>query len=137
MYTLQKTILKKIRPIFQQANTMSAFAFNNSDVIFREPVPSDIDVSQSCTPISIASIVEATGVQPGEYDLYGSAKCKVSLDVRHRLADQPDGNYVVVTGINPTPLGKIKNFALIKKMKLSYMPHALCPAIGSLACMIS
>lgn len=33
---------------------------------------------------------------------------QVSLGVRDRLRDQPDGNYVVVTGINPTPLGEGK-----------------------------
>ena len=29
----------------------------------------------------------------------------MSLDVLSRFKDQPDGNYVVCTGINPTPLG--------------------------------
>lgn len=33
---------------------------------------------------------------------------QVSLDVRERLKDQPDGHYVVVTGINPTPLGEVR-----------------------------
>lgn len=35
---------------------------------------------------------------------------QVSLDVRERLKDQPDGHYVVVTGINPTPLGEVLHF---------------------------
>lgn len=34
---------------------------------------------------------------------------QVSLGIRDRLADQKDGNYVVVTGINPTPLGEGKS----------------------------
>jgi formyltetrahydrofolate synthetase len=32
---------------------------------------------------------------------------QVSLAVRDRLKDSPDGHYVVVTGINPTPLGEV------------------------------
>jgi hypothetical protein len=32
---------------------------------------------------------------------------QVSLSVRDRLASVPNGNYVVVTGINPTPLGEV------------------------------
>ncbi|CAM9891955.1 unnamed protein product, partial [Discosporangium mesarthrocarpum] len=36
---------------------------------------------------------------------HGSAK-KVSLDVCKRLERDPNGFYVVVTGINPTPLGE-------------------------------
>lgn len=37
------------------------------------------------------------------------AAVQVSLDVRDRLKDSPDGNYVVVTGINPTPLGEVRS----------------------------
>jgi formyltetrahydrofolate synthetase len=38
---------------------------------------------------------------------------KVSLDVRERLKDIKNGNYVVVTGINPTPLGEGKSTTTI------------------------
>jgi len=87
---------------------MSAFKLE-----FKNPVPSDIEVSQSITPAPIGEIIESVGVLPGEYDLYGSCKCKVSLSVRERLANSADGNYVVVTGINPTPLGEGKSTTTI------------------------
>jgi len=45
--------------------------------------------------------------------LYGSCKAKVSLSVRDRLKDEPSGHYVVVTGINPTPLGEGKSTTTI------------------------
>lgn len=83
---------------------MSAFGFS-SDLVCQENVPSDIEVSQSISPVPISKIVESAGVLPSEYDLYGNVKCKVSLGVRDRLAAEEDGHYVVVTGINPTPLG--------------------------------
>ena len=67
---------------------MSAF---KSNITFLDPVPSDIEVSQSITPAPIGLIAEAAGVLPGEYDLYGSCKAKISLAVRDRLANQPDG----------------------------------------------
>lgn len=76
-------------------------------------MPSDIEVSQSIEPAPIGNVVEAVGVLKSEYFLYGSNKCKVSLSIRDRLADQPDGNYVVVTGINPTPLGEGKSTTTI------------------------
>lgn len=44
---------------------------------------------------------------------WGIAKAKVSLMARERRKDQPDGNYVVVTGINPTPLGEGKSTTTI------------------------
>ncbi len=82
-------------------------------IVFLNPVPSDIEVSQSIDPVPIGIIAERAGVLPGEYDLYGSCKLKVSLSIRERLASQRDGNYVVVTGINPTPLGEGKSTTTI------------------------
>jgi len=61
----------------------------------------------------IGKIAESYGILPDEYDLYGSCKAKVSLKVRDRLSSQADGNYVVVTGINPTPLGEGKSTTTI------------------------
>lgn len=89
---------------------MSAF---KSELVVLDPVPSDINISQSITPLPIASVIESIGVLPSEYDLYGKSKCKISLDIRKRLVDQPDGNYVVVTGINPTSLGEGKSTTTI------------------------
>lgn len=82
-------------------------------VVFQNPVPCDIDVSQSIPIAPIADICEAAGCLPGEYQLYGSCKAKIELSVRDRLKDQRDGNYVVVTGINPTPLGEGKSTTTI------------------------
>lgn len=44
---------------------------------------------------------------------YGASKAKISLGVRDRLKDAPNGNYVVVTGITPTPLGEGKSTTTI------------------------
>mmetsp|Transcript_16907 Transcript_16907/g.15261 ORF Transcript_16907/g.15261 Transcript_16907/m.15261 type:complete len:638 (+) Transcript_16907:120-2033(+) len=85
----------------------------NSGLVFLDPVPSDIEVSQSINPAPINLIAESIGLLPSEYDLYGSNKAKVSLAVRQRLSHQNNGNYVVVTGINPTPLGEGKSTTTI------------------------
>jgi formyltetrahydrofolate synthetase len=50
---------------------------------------------------------------PEEVVPYGSTKAKISLAVRDRLKDQPNGNYVVITGITPTPLGEGKSTTTI------------------------
>jgi len=60
-------------------------SFVATPIVFQDPVPSDIEVSQSITPAPIGLIAEAAGVLPGEYDLYGSCKAKISLAVRDRL----------------------------------------------------
>jgi len=82
-------------------------------VVYKDPVPSDIHVSQSIEPIHIGKIAADAGILPEELDLYGSHKAKVHLSVRDRLKDAPDGHYIVVTGINPTPLGEGKSTTTI------------------------
>jgi formyltetrahydrofolate synthetase len=71
-------------------------------------VPSDIEIAQSVTPININKIADAAGILPEELILYGNDKAKVSLKVLKRLADKPNGKYIDVTAITPTPLGEGK-----------------------------
>ncbi len=71
-------------------------------------VPSDIEIAQSVEPQHISEIAAELGILPEELDLYGTDKAKVHLSVRDRLKDKPNGNYVDVTAITPTPLGEGK-----------------------------
>jgi len=71
-------------------------------------VPSDIEIAQAATPIPIQMIAEEAGILPNELDLYGQTKAKVHLSIRDRLKDAPNGKYIVVTAITPTPLGEGK-----------------------------
>jgi formyltetrahydrofolate synthetase len=71
-------------------------------------VPSDIDIAQAATPIPIDEIAAETGILDEELELYGKSKAKVRLSLRDRLKDVPNGKYVVVTAITPTPLGEGK-----------------------------
>jgi formyltetrahydrofolate synthetase len=71
-------------------------------------VPSDIDIAQAATPIPIDKIAAEVGILPDELELYGKNKAKVRLEVRDRLKNTPNGKYIVVTAITPTPLGEGK-----------------------------
>lgn len=86
-----------------------------------KPVPSDIDVSQSLAPIPISKIATDAGILPDELDPFGSTKAKVHTSVLQRLKDSKNGNYIVVTGINPTPLGEGKSTTTI----------GVCQALGA------
>jgi len=74
----------------------------------RTPVPSDIEIAQAATPLPITQIAAEAGILPDELELYGKSKAKVHLSVRDRLKDAPNGKYIVVTAITPTPLGEGK-----------------------------
>lgn len=60
------------------------------------------------TPRSILEIGEQLGLRKDELIPHGQYKAKVSLDALARLADRPRGRYVLVTAVNPTPLGEGK-----------------------------
>ena len=74
----------------------------------RTPVPSDLAIAQAAVPEPIQDIAAAAGILPAELELYGSTKAKVHLSIRDRLKDAPNGKYIVVTAITPTPLGEGK-----------------------------
>lgn len=87
--------------------TIATMAHQLQNII--SPTPSDIDIAQSVAPLPISQIAREAGIQEDELELYGQNKAKVDLSVLKRLHDAPQGNYVVVTGINPTPLGEGKS----------------------------
>jgi formate--tetrahydrofolate ligase len=68
----------------------------------------DLELAHSVTPRPIFDIGREIGIQPEELIPYGRHKAKVSLGVLDRLHDRPMGRYVLVTAINPTPLGEGK-----------------------------
>ena len=74
----------------------------------KTPVPSDIDIAQAAAPTPIQRIAAEVGLHEDELEMYGRYKAKVRLSVRDRLQETPNGNYVVVTAITPTPLGEGK-----------------------------
>jgi methylenetetrahydrofolate dehydrogenase (NADP+)/methenyltetrahydrofolate cyclohydrolase/formyltetrahydrofolate synthetase/formate--tetrahydrofolate ligase len=71
-------------------------------------VPSDIEISQAAKPLPITEIARRAGILPEELEPYGDVKAKVKLDILARLAGRPNGKYIDVTAITPTPLGEGK-----------------------------
>ncbi|XP_049595755.1 C-1-tetrahydrofolate synthase, cytoplasmic [Syngnathus scovelli] len=103
----------------------------------QKPVPSDIVISRSCVPKPIDRLAKEVGLLSDEVDLYGKTKAKVHLSIIKRLETQPDGKYVVVTGITPTPLGEGKSTSTIglvqalgAHMKLNVFANVRQPSQG-------
>jgi formyltetrahydrofolate synthetase len=74
----------------------------------KRPVPSDIEIAQESDIKPISRIAEEIGVLPEELEFYGPYKAKVKLEILERLKGRPDGKYIDVTAITPTPLGEGK-----------------------------
>jgi formyltetrahydrofolate synthetase len=74
----------------------------------KNPVPSDLEIAQAADLKPIQQVADELGILPEELELYGPYKAKVKLEILDRLKNQPDGMYVDVTAITPTPLGEGK-----------------------------
>ncbi len=76
-------------------------------------VPSDLEIAQAAELRPIMDIAEKVGLLQEELVPYGWYKAKVSLDVLERLKNRPNGKYIDVTAITPTPLGEGKSTTTI------------------------
>ena len=85
------------------------------------PVPSDLDIAQAASLKPIGQVAAELGLLEEELELYGPTKAKVRLEVLERLRDRPNGHYIDVTAITPTPLGEGKTTTTV----------GLCQALGA------
>jgi formate--tetrahydrofolate ligase len=76
-------------------------------------VPSDLEIAQSATLKPILEIARSVGLTEDDLELYGKYKAKVHLEVLQRFHDRPNGKYIDVTAITPTPLGEGKTTTTI------------------------
>lgn len=78
-----------------------------------EPVPSDIEIAQAAELLPIIQVAKSLGLTEDDIDLQGKWKAKVHLDVLEKLKDRPNGKYIDVTAITPTPLGEGKTVTTV------------------------
>jgi len=87
--------------------------FTPSVLKLRFPVPSDIEIAQEADIKPISQVAEEVGLLSSELELHGNHKAKVELEVLERLKDVPNGKYIDVTAITPTPLGEGKSTTMV------------------------
>ena len=88
--------------------TFKKKAVKPSPLKLLDPVPADIDIAHAAKMKPIKDLAEEIGLLEDELELHGKYKAKIKLEVLKRLKDVPDGKYVDVTAITPTPLGEGK-----------------------------
>ncbi len=75
---------------------------------------SDLDIAQNAKLRPVTEIAAQLGLSPDDIDLYGSPYIgKVRLDVLEKFKDRPNGKYIDISAITPTPLGEGKSTTLI------------------------
>ncbi len=102
-----KKIVKKITPPTPKKKT-AQIKFRATKLKLERPVPSDIDIAQAAKIKPITQIAAELGIRENELELYGPYKAKIKLEILERLKKRPNGKYIDVTAITPTPLGEGK-----------------------------
>lgn len=74
---------------------------------------SDIEISKKAKLKNISEIAEQAGINQDEVIQYGRDKAKISLSLLGRLSQRKDARLVLVTAVNPTPLGEGKTTVTI------------------------
>ncbi len=96
----------------------------------------DIDIARNTELKKINEIALTAGIEDDELELYGKYKAKISLDAMKRLKDKKDGKLILVTAINPTPLGEGKTTMAIgladglRKLKQNAILALREPSLG-------
>lgn len=69
---------------------------------------SDLEIAQEADIRPIIEIAEKIDLTEDDLEYFGKYKAKVPLEVLKKFADRPQGKYIDVTAITPTPLGEGK-----------------------------
>ena len=75
---------------------------------FRVAFPSDLDIAQAAHLAPLSEIATQLGLDADVLEPYGRHVAKIDSEVMEELSTRPQGKYVVVTAITPTPLGEGK-----------------------------
>jgi methylenetetrahydrofolate dehydrogenase (NADP+)/methenyltetrahydrofolate cyclohydrolase/formyltetrahydrofolate synthetase len=101
--------LESAKKYFEQFESSAAWKMSFLPLKRQSPVPEDIQIAKSHHPKDIDILANEIQLLDNEFELYGKKKAKVNLSVLNRLENRKNGKYVVVAGINPTPLGEGKS----------------------------
>ena len=74
---------------------------------------SDIEIARNTKLEKIVKIAEKYGIQEDDLEVYGKYKAKITKEFIKKQENKPDGKLILVTAINPTPLGEGKTTVAI------------------------
>ena len=100
----------------------------------------DIEIARNTKLEKITKIAENLNIEEEQLEQYGKYKAKISPEVYKKLENNKDGKLILVTAINPTPLGEGKTTMAIgladglrkigKKAVLALREPSLGPVFG-------
>lgn len=73
----------------------------------------DIEIARNTKLDKILEVAKRMNIEEDDVELYGKYKAKISLNTYKKLKDKKDGKLILITAINPTPLGEGKTTVAI------------------------
>ena len=105
-----------------------------------EAMLTDIEIAQGAKMECISDLANSLAIPDEELEHYGKYKAKISEDFIRSVSDRPDGKLILVTAINPTPMGEGKTTTSIgladamhrlnKKVCIALREPSLGPVFG-------
>ena len=68
----------------------------------------DIEIARSTKLDKITDIAKKVGIEKEDLECYGKYKAKLSEELQNKVKNKENGKLILVTAINPTPLGEGK-----------------------------
>lgn len=100
----------------------------------------DIEIARNTKLEEIETVAKKAGINKEYVENYGKYKAKISLDIMKKIEKNKDGKLILITSINPTPLGEGKTTIAIgladglrkigKKSMLALREPSLGPVFG-------
>ncbi len=100
----------------------------------------DIEIARNTELLNITKIAEKLKIEDEDLETYGKYKAKISENAYEKVKNKKDGKLILVTAINPTPLGEGKTTVSIgladglsyigKKSILALREPSLGPVFG-------
>lgn len=101
---------------------------------------SDIEIALAAEKKPIVEVAAKLGLSEDDLELYGKYKAKIASHVWKRVENNPDAKLVLVTAINPTPMGEGKSTTSVglvdglntigKKAMIALREPSLGPCFG-------
>ncbi|MBO5143271.1 MAG: formate--tetrahydrofolate ligase [Clostridia bacterium] len=100
----------------------------------------DVEINKNAKLSNIQEIAKNIGIDEEDLELYGKYKAKLSDSLMSKISNNKDGKLVLVTAINPTPLGEGKTTVTVglgqalgklnKKAIIALREPSLGPVMG-------
>ena len=100
----------------------------------------DVEINKNAKLLNIKDVASKLGIEEDDIEMYGKNKAKLSNEVYSKNSSKEDGKLILVSSINPTPLGEGKTTISIgladglsrlnKKVCLALREPSMGPVFG-------